>query len=143
MGVAGYQVNALLPKGIGAGTAKVEVLFRKAPASAPGQIEVTSTPELRPVIVAVADGLDLASRSVRSGAMKVTMDNVAEPKAVRFQVDAQPVSALEFVCVDPLASSYEFAFLLPALCAGSHTLTAQAPETDLPPIEIEIEKMAE
>jgi SAM-dependent methyltransferase len=143
MGEAGYQVNALLPKGIGAGTAKIEVLFRGVSASAPAQIEVTPTPELKPAIVGVADGLDLASRSVRSGAMKVTMDNVAKPSEVRFHVDGLPVRALEFVCVDPLASSYEFAFLLPALPAGTHTLTTHMETAELPPTEIAIEKTAE
>jgi hypothetical protein len=143
MGKAGYQVNALLPKGIAVGTAKVEVLYRKLPASATGQIEVTPPPEFKPAIVSVADGLDLASRNVRSGAMKVTMDNVAEPKAVQFQVDGQPVSALEFVCVDPLASSYEFAFLLPALPAGTHTITTHTAAAQVSPIQIEIEEMVE
>jgi SAM-dependent methyltransferase len=143
MAEAGYQVNALVPKGIAAGTATVEVLYRGVPASESGRIEVTPTPELVPVIVAVADGLDLASRSVRSGAMKVTMDNVAKPHEVRFYFDGQPVKALEFVCVDPLASSYEFAFVLPALPAGPHLLTTHTGAAELPAVQIEIEKMAE
>jgi len=143
IGEAGYQVNALLPRGIAAGTAKVEVMFRKVQASAPGQIEVTPIPELKPAIVAVADGLDLASRSIRSGAMKVTIDNLDDPKDVRFLADGQPVSALEFVCADPLAPSYEFAFVLPVLPAGMHTLTTHTGGADLPPVQIEIEKKPE
>ena len=75
--------------------------------------------------------------------MKVTIDNLDHPKDVRFQVDGQPVSALEFVCVDPLVPSYEFAFVLPALPAGAHTLTTHTGTADLPPLQIEIEKMAE
>jgi hypothetical protein len=92
--------------------------------------------------VYVSDGLDLAHRSIRSGAMKVMMENVAEPKGVRFQMDGLPVSALEFVCVDPLASSYEFSFLLPALPAGAHILTTRAGARELPALQIEIEKSA-
>ncbi len=142
MGEAGYQVNALLPRGVAAGVAKVEVLIRNAPAALPGKIDVTPTPALQPAIVAFADGLDLASRNIRSGAMKVTIDNLAQPKDVRFHVDGQPVSALEFVCVDPLVPSYEFAFVLPTLSAGAHTLTTHTGTADLPPLQIEIEEMA-
>jgi len=142
MGEAGYQVNALLPKGIASGIANVEVLVRNTPASSPGKIEVTPTPTLQPAIVAFADGLDLVSRKIRSGAMKVTIDNLDNPKDVRFHVDGQRVSAAEFVCVDPLVPSYQFAFELPRLAAGAHTLTTRIGTADLPPVQIEIEKMA-
>ncbi len=144
VGNGAYQVNAFLPKDIAAGTAKVELIFRSVPASAPVDIEVSPGPELLPSIAFVSDGLDLARRSIRSGAMKVMMENVAEPKGVRFLVDdGLPVSALEFVCVDPVASSYEFAFLLPALPAGAHTLSTRAGARELPALQIEIEKLAE
>lgn len=140
MGEAGYQVNALLPKGIAPGAAKVEVLIRNQPAASPGTIEIAPTPTLQPAIVAFADGLDLASHNIRSGAMKVTIDNLDHPQDLRFQVDGQPVSALEFVCVDPLVPSYEFAFVLPVLPPGSHVLTTRIETLELAPIQIEIEQ---
>jgi hypothetical protein len=142
VGEFSYQVNAFLPKGIAAGTAKVEVIHKGAPASTSGSIEISPGPELLPAVLFVSDGVDLVRRSIRTGTIKVMMEQVAEPKSVSFHLDGRQVRSPEFQSVDPITCTYEFVFRLPALRVGYHTLTIHVGRMELPSMQIEVETLA-
>ena len=90
------------------------------------------------------DAVDVACTRIHSGAMKVLMENVEDPRNVLFLADGRRCTSLGYICVDPIALQYEFSFQLPAsLRPGDHLLDCSADGNTLPPFRFAIESWVE
>ena len=123
----GYQLNALLPEGIETGPASVETSFRGSRLQ-PFTVQILPASLDPSNIVSITDGVNIGSETIRSGHIKVVVDHVADPNALRFLVDGLDARVAEFVCVDRVTSRYEFSIDLPAnIRPGKRELQLSAP----------------
>lgn len=125
-------INALLPKNIGTGMAKVGLTFQGAEI---GEEHVEILPVARaPRIVSITDSVDKLSNSrIACGTMKVTLEDIADPTEVRFIVADMQVVVAHTECLDPHLDQYYFTVELPAkVPKGPCAMTVAVPGADLP-----------
>jgi SAM-dependent methyltransferase len=108
----GCQVDVVLPRGLRTGSVAVTLhRYDGALLAGPVPIEVTPGPPWEPKILSVTDGTNiLAKFRIEEGGVKVTIEDLERPEEVSFLVDGRPVEHLQYVCNDPITSTYEFAF---------------------------------
>jgi hypothetical protein len=108
----GCQLDVVLPRGLRTGSVAVTLhRYDGALLAGPVPIEVTSGPPWEPKILSVTDGTNiLAKFRIEEGGVKVTIEDLERPEEVSFLVDGRPVEHLQYVCNDPISSTYEFAF---------------------------------
>lgn len=125
------QVNAALPEAVRTGLVPVEI------ARATAWVRIIPAGPQPPRLCGVSDGIDLlAGTTIRSGAVKVTIENY--PGGFAATVDGAPVREIESFCTDPLTQRYEINFLLPeGTAAGGHELCMRLGSRALAPVRIE------
>ena len=131
----GAQLNAVMPKGVPVGPAKIILLHRGKPVSE-GSIEVTPGPKPSPTICTVTDGLNrLAEFTVSSDAFKVILEDVDDPDDVYFQVDGRSALITHRNCLHRVRDQYYFTVMVPpGVRPGDRELRIQACGVELPPV---------
>jgi hypothetical protein len=91
-------------------------------------------------VIAVSDAVDLLSGTrIRSGIVKVVLEEVEQISAFHAHVDGEPVSRTETFCVDPVPQRHEVNVHLPAtIGAGEHALEMRLGRRRFPPLTIEV-----
>jgi ubiquinone/menaquinone biosynthesis C-methylase UbiE len=142
VGMAGElaQVNARLPRGIRTGMVPVVVLWRGEELAPAYWMRVIPPGPAVPRVAMVSDGVNLLStRSITSGAVKLSIEELADPSEVGVSIDRTPVNRIEWFCTDPVARLYEFNFSLPAgLKRGWHHLHIRAGKRQFAPVPVEV-----
>ncbi len=118
------QVNLLLPEGTRTGLVPIELEWLGAPLCERVWVRVIPPGPVVPHLISVQDGINLMSgKRVSSGAVKVVLEDVAEPGGLCATVDGREVSGLDRFCIVPLTQSYEVNFRLPrGLAPGPHRI---------------------
>jgi SAM-dependent methyltransferase len=108
----GCQFDVVLPRGVHTGSVPVTLHDHLgAMLAGPVPIEITPAPPWEPKVVSVTDGINiLAKYRIEQGGVKVTIEDVEHPEELSFLIDGRPVDYLQYVCNDPIAFTYEFAF---------------------------------
>jgi hypothetical protein len=134
------QINAVLPENLRSGLVMVEATHDGAPLCPPGWARIVPAGPLVPRITAITDGINFLSGSrIVSGAVKVTMEEVAPGADFRASVDSLAAPAIDAFCADPVARRWEFNFCLPAnLARGPHRLSLALGRRAFPPVSIEV-----
>jgi len=134
------QLNARLPRGLAPGRYSVGLAWEGRFLGAFAGLEVTAPPPRRPRILAISDGINIASKNrVETGGMKVTIEDIERPEEVAFTVAGLPAQYLQYERKDPITDTYEFAFHLPENTPrGKQPLRISVSGRDLPPEPIEI-----
>ncbi len=85
------------------------------PLCPPATLRVVPPGPSVPRVIAVSDAVDLLSGTrIRSGIVKVVLEEVERISAFEAFVDGQPATRIETFCVDPVPLRYEVNFHLPA-----------------------------
>jgi hypothetical protein len=94
-----------------------------------------------PRIVGLSDGVNLLStQKVSSGSVKLSIEELADPRELRLAFDQSPVTRFEQFCTDPVAQRYEFNFDLPPhLSPGWHHVYVQVGRRAFPPAPVEVD----
>ncbi len=118
------QVNAWLPDDVRTGLVPVELLANGRPLCAPAMARIFPAGPLVPRLVSVTDGINLVmTNATNTGLLKVQIEEVSSPDAVRATVDDQPVGRLEILRTDPRPPRHELNVELPkGLPPGPHEL---------------------
>jgi SAM-dependent methyltransferase len=126
LGRGGFQINALLPAGLGPGASAVSASCRDIPLSGTPSINVIEAPKPEPKVLEVLDGIHLVSQKIiETRSLKVIMMGVENHDEIHFAIDDTALKPVEITCYDPLLSLYHYSFDLPAqIAAGPHTLQA-------------------
>lgn len=113
------QVSAILPPGLATGVA--EVTFGGATA----RIRLIPKPPVVPRVVSVSDGVHLLSDTeIRSGHIKVTVEEFESIAEFGAQIRGRAVSQVDSFLVDPAPPRHEVNLRVPAgLPSGDHELT--------------------
>jgi ubiquinone/menaquinone biosynthesis C-methylase UbiE len=135
----GCQLNAILPKSIPPGQAKVVLHHHGKPLSE-SSIEVTPGPAPAPRVVVVTDAINRLSESrIECGTLKAILDDVGDPGGVAFEIDGRPAPASHRVCLNPLSDQHYYTVPLPfGTRPGRRILQIRASNMDLPPVHLEI-----
>lgn len=118
------QINAWLPENTRTGLLPVELRWNGARLGSPGIVRVIPAGPLVPRIVDVTDGVNLVEKNrSSSGHLKVHIEELNSPDAVRATVDDQPVLGLAILRTDPRPPRHEVNLELPkGLAPGPHTV---------------------
>jgi hypothetical protein len=136
----GCQMNVRIPKNTAPGQVEVALWFEDRRLGEPKSIDVLPPAPRDPRALSVSDGIAITSKyRIEMGGVKVAMEDVERPEEVSFTVAGRPAEFLQFVCTEPMADAYEFAFhLSPKTPLGRQTLIARVSGRALAPIPIEI-----
>ena len=98
--------------------------YRRAPLCPPVILRVVPPGPSIPRVVALSDAVDLLSgATIRSGIVRLVLEEVERIAEFRVSCDGQEISRLETLCADPVPLRYEINVHLPAgLPPGPHRL---------------------
>jgi SAM-dependent methyltransferase len=118
------QVNIALPAEIENGLQPVHLEALGEPLCPPVILRVVPPGPTIPRVVALSDAVDLLSgATIRSGIVKLVLEEVERIAEFRASFDGQEISHFETFCVDPVPMRYEVNVHLPAgLPPGRHRL---------------------
>jgi SAM-dependent methyltransferase len=109
------QVNVALPAGIENGLQPVQLEALGEPLCPPVILRVVPPGPAIPRVVDLSDAVDLLSGpTIRSGIVKLLLEDVERIAEFRASFDGQAISRFETVCVDPGPMRYEINIHLPA-----------------------------
>lgn len=81
----------------------------------------------------------MAGKRIETRVIKVTLEEISRPHEIEAYVDGQPVSDVEFFCVDPRPQKFEVNLRLPdQIGIGPHQLELRIGRRKLAPIAIEV-----
>ncbi len=108
----GCQFDAVLPSGVRTGSVPVTLHdHHGALLAGPVPIEVIAGPPWNPKVISVTDGINILSNfRIEQGGVKVTIEDLEHPEQVSFLLDGRAVESLQHVSIDPITSTFEFAF---------------------------------
>jgi ubiquinone/menaquinone biosynthesis C-methylase UbiE len=134
------QLNVSLPPGIETGLHPVRLTWLGEPLCPPATLRVVPPGPSVPRVIAVSDAVDLLSGTrIRSGIVKVVLEEVEQISAFHADVDGEPVLRTETFCVDPVPQRHEVNVHLPAaIGAGEHALEMRLGRRRFPPLTIEV-----
>lgn len=141
------QVNVLLPELRRTGLLPVELRWHGLPLASQGRVRVMPPAPAVPVVVSLADGIDLLSGArIVTGVVKCTLEEVHRPDQLRVLIDGQPVHDLDSFCTDPRVPRHEVNFTIPPdiepgartveLVLGSRQLASLPVEIVRPPVSV-------
>jgi hypothetical protein len=142
VGESGNQLNVLLPPGLLTGQYQVHAVFRGELLEGAHEISVVEAPQFMPTVVAVTDGVSVGCSMVRSRALKVLLENIEDPRSISFRIGGKPPESMEFVCVEPITSQFDFTLTFRQLGAGRQIVQWFQRDTELPPFTVEVEPAA-
>jgi SAM-dependent methyltransferase len=118
------QINAWLPEGTRTGLVPVELRWNGERLGNLGTIRVIPAGPLVPRIIDVTDGVNLVEKNrSTSGHLKVHIEELGSPDAVRATIDDRPVARLAILRTDPRPPRHEVNLELPTdLAPGPHTV---------------------
>ena len=118
------QVNIALPAGIENGLQPVQLEALGEPLCPPVILRVVPPGPSIPRVVALSDAVDLLSgATIRSGIVRLVLEEVERIAEFRASFDGQEISRFETLCADPVPLRYEINVHLPAgLPPGRHRL---------------------
>lgn len=133
-------VNAILPEGLRTGLVPVEVWWEGKLLFPEGWVRIMPPGPLVPRVLAVNDGINLLlGNRVLTGAVKVTMLEVAHAEQFRATVDGHDVGAIDRFCTDVLSQRWEFNFHLPeSIQPGPHNVYITLGRRTFAPVGIEV-----
>jgi len=135
-----WQLNLSLPEGLPTGLVPLNLLWLGRPAAPEAVLRIVPPGPVVPRIISVSDAVDLLSGlRIRSGAVKVVVEEVEKIECFRAAVDGREIEGIETFCVDPVPMRWEINLPLGRLEAGRHLLQLRLERRKFPPIEIEIE----
>ena len=109
------QVNIALPAGIENGLQPVQLKALGEPLCPPVTLRVVPPGPNVPRVLALSDAVDLLSgAAIRSGIVKLVLEDVERIAEFRASFDGQDLSRFETFCVDPVPMRYEINVYLPA-----------------------------
>lgn len=134
------QFNIELPAGISSGLQPVELLWLGRPLAPPAYLRVIPPPPPVPRVTAVSDAVDLlAGPVIRSGMVRVVLEEVEQAERLEAFVGGLAVHSREIVCVEPRTPTHVISFPLPAgLAPGTHPLEMRLGRRRLPPMLLEV-----
>lgn len=134
------QFNIELPAGIGSGLQPIELFWLGRPLALCTFLRVIPPPPPVPRIVAVSDGVDLlAGPVIRSGAVRVVLEEVEHPERLEAWVSGRPVPSREITCVEPRTPTHVVTFPVPAgIGPGAHPLEIRLGRRQFPPVMLEV-----
>jgi SAM-dependent methyltransferase len=134
------QVSLMLPENVRTGMVMVEALHDGTPLGSPCWVRLMPPGPAVPRITGIGDGVNLYfGNRIASGAVTVTMDEVARAGDFRAAVDSLPAPAAEAFCIDPVSQRWEFTFRLPGgIGRGPHRISIALGRRAFPPIPIEV-----
>jgi len=135
------QVNAMLPAGARTGLLPVELIGDGRLLAKPAMVRVIPAGPLIPRIVAVSDGINVIQENrTTTGFVKVHLEEIADPNALRICVDGEPVRGLETMCTDPLPPRLEVNFRIPkSTTLGWHRIEVQVGNRRLHPHPLQVD----
>jgi SAM-dependent methyltransferase len=139
VGESGYQLNVLLPPGLPTGQYQVHAVFRGTSFGNAHEIVVVEAPQLIPKLVGVGDGVNVGCSVIRSSALKVLVENIEDPRSISFRIGGKPPESVEFVCVEPITSQFDFALTFRQLAPGRQFVQWFQRDIELSPFAIEVE----
>jgi len=136
----GCQIDARLPAGLTPGRYAVRLCHEGVELGEPCAVEITPPPPRQPRIVAVTDGISIASRNrIETGALKLTIEDIADPQGVRVTVAGSEPHFVQWERKDPVTDTYEFAYhLSPKTPRGVHPLRITVSGQELPLEQVEV-----
>jgi SAM-dependent methyltransferase len=133
------QLNVMLPEMSETGLLPIKLKWRGEELCAPGTIRVIPPGPQVPIILSVADGVNLLSGTrIVSGTVKVTIEETSHPESFQARINGIPVNQIDIFCADPLPPRYEINLQLPQVPPGFHNLEMQLGSRKLPAVPIEI-----
>ncbi|MBI3680776.1 MAG: class I SAM-dependent methyltransferase [Acidobacteria bacterium] len=133
------QMNVVLPQGVPTGLVPVDVQWCGRPMAAAAAMRVVPPGPRVPRLLSVTDATDLlCGTRIVTGAVKVTMEELAEPGDAQFRIDGRRISEIAVHCADPRPPRFEFIFRLDDVDAGVHLLEIQAGRRPFPPVELDV-----
>lgn len=134
------QFNIELPAGISSGLQPVELFWLGRPLAPCAFLRVIPPPPLVPRILSVSDAVDLlAGPVIRSGAVRVVLEEVEHPERLEAFVAGRPVASREITCVEPRTPTHVLSFPLPGgLAPGTHPLEIRLGRRQFPPVPLEV-----
>jgi SAM-dependent methyltransferase len=109
------QVNIALPAGIENGLQPVQLEALGEPLCPPVILRVVPPGPTIPRVVALSDAVDLLSgATIRSGIVKLVLEDVERIAHFRASFDGQEISRVETLCIDPVPLRYEINVHLPS-----------------------------
>jgi SAM-dependent methyltransferase len=131
------QLNVMLPPGLETGLQPVEVFWQDRLIAA-DTIRIVPDPPMVPRILWFSDGVDLLSRRIVSGQVKIFAEEIPDPALVSVRIDGQPVSC-DLLCTNPLIPAWEINLTLPdGTAPGQHQINLRAGRRKLPPVVIDV-----
>jgi ubiquinone/menaquinone biosynthesis C-methylase UbiE len=134
------QVNLRLPLEIGTGLQPVTLAWRGESIGPHAKVRIVPQPALVPRVLALSDGINLMSGPrIESRSVKITLEEVTEPREFSAYVDGLPVLDIDFFCTDPLPPRFEVNFKLPGeILPGGHSLEMRLGRRVVAPIGIDV-----
>ncbi len=137
----GCQFDAVFPSGVRTGSVPVTLHDHQGTLLAgPVPIEVIAGPPWNPKVISVTDGINILSNfRIEQGGVKVTIEDLERPEEVSFLIDGRAVEHQQYVSIDPITSTYEFAFHpSPKVKNGDRRLDISISGRALSPIILEV-----
>jgi SAM-dependent methyltransferase len=107
------QLNVLLPAQLPSGLQPVSLLLGESIAASARVRLIPPGPSV-PRIVSVTDGIDLLSGSrIVTGTVKLTLEEVLDPRLLVIHIAGHPIPEFEHFCVDPRVPQFEVNFQIP------------------------------
>ncbi len=133
------QLNISLPPGIETGLQPVQLTWLGQPLAAPVTLRIVPPGPAVPRVIAVSDAVDLLSGQViRSGIVKVVIEEVERIEEFEARIDGIHADRLETFLVDPVPRRWEVNIHLPPdLPSGAHKLQMSAGARKFPPIVVQ------
>jgi hypothetical protein len=133
------QLNLRLPEGIATGLQPLRLNWLGRPLAPEVTLRVVPPGPAVPRIIAAGDAVDLlAGARIRSGIVKIVLEEVARIEDFRATIDGLPVEHVETFRVDPVAMRFEVNIPLPAgLSNGPHSLGICLGKRRFPQIRLE------
>jgi SAM-dependent methyltransferase len=134
------QLNVILPELEETGLLPVEVLWLGHLISPPAVLRVIPPGPSVPSVSSVTDGVNLvAGKRIETRSIKMVLEEISRPHELEAWIDGQPVSDLEFFCIDPRPQKFEVNLRLPEqIGIGPHQLELRMGRRKLAPIAIDV-----
>jgi ubiquinone/menaquinone biosynthesis C-methylase UbiE len=134
------QLNVRFPEGVSTGLVPIEVRWNGEEQCPPGRIRVIPPPPQVPILIDATDGIDrLSGKTIVTGTIKVTIEDITKPETFRAWVAGRPVKDVDVFCADPLPPRYEINVSVPNDCPkGLSHLDIQVGHHRLAPVPVEI-----
>jgi len=134
------QINVVLPELEETGLLPIEVQWFGQRISPPAVLRVIPPGPSVPCVFSVSDGVNLvAGKRIETRTIKVTLEEISRPHELEASVDGQPVSDIEFFCVDPRPQKFEVNLRLPEqIGIGPHQLELRMGRRKLAAIAIDV-----